>query len=87
MTDTLQVLQILATLTVLITFILTRRKEAMAAGARQKELDIFMDTITKAVEKLTQAIKDQEKNLQELRMWLELLLQQHFTNHGQDIRR
>lgn len=83
----LQVAQILVTLSVLYTFVRARKNEAEAQGSRQKELDLFMRSIQKAVDELTKAIRELEEKNNQLKLWLELLLQQHCTNHGQDIRR
>jgi hypothetical protein len=76
LTVVMSILSFLATLCVLATFVITRRKESMAAGARQADLDNAIARLGEIVERLIK-----------LKLWLELLLQQHNANHGQDIRR
>lgn len=85
--EVLMVLSILVSLTTLITFLKVKKKEAIEQGVRQANLDNAIQQVLKAVEQLTQGLAAQQKEINQLKLWLELLLQQHNTNHNQDIRR
>ena len=81
------VLSFVVSFTTLVTFVKTRRDEAVARGIRQERLDSSIKQLKDIVTQMTQQLVDQRKDLDRLRLWLELLLQQHQQNHGQDIRR
>lgn len=81
----LQGFQIIVTLTVLWTFLRSRRNEAEERGARQEKLDGVLKNLQNAVTALTTLVAEQEKRVDKLSTILELLLQQHCFNHNQEI--
>lgn len=80
-------LSFVVSFTTLVTFVKTRRDEAIERGVRQERLDSSITQLKDIVTQMSKQIVDQRKDLDRLRLWLELLLQQHQQNHGQDIRR
>ena len=87
MTNILLGLSLLTSTSTLITFVLSRRKEAEIRGARQADLDSSIREIKDSVTTMTRQIVAQQSLIDNLRVLLELLLQQHNQNHGQEIRR
>jgi len=87
MTNILLGLSLLTSTSTLITFVLSRRKEAEIRGARQADLDSSIREIKDSVITMTRQIVAQQSLIDNLRVLLELLLQQHNQNHGQEIRR
>ena len=86
-TEILLVLSILVSLTTLYTFVKTKKREVVEQGVRQANLDNDIKQILSAVEKLTRGLESQQREISQLKLWLELLLQQHRANHNQDIGR
>ena len=86
-TEVLLILSILVSLVTLYTFVKTKKKEAVEQGARQATLDSDIKLILSAVERLTKNLESQQREIGQLKLWLELLLQQHRANHNQDIGR
>ncbi len=80
-------ISIFVSLTTLITFVYSMRKESEKRGARQAELDGSIRQIMGAVETLSQQLVEQQREITQLKLWMELLLQQHHANHSQNIRR
>lgn len=87
MTNILLGLSLLTSTSTLITFVLSRRKEAEQRGARQADLDSNIREIKDSVASMARQIVNQQQLIDNLRVLLELLLQQHNNNHGQEIRR
>jgi len=86
-TEILMVISLFVSCTTLFTFVRARRNEAMERGARQANLDNAMEKIMEAIKRMAEQIARQQADIDKLKLWLELLLQQHNNNHGQDIRR
>lgn len=86
-TDILQIVSLIMSALTLITFVVSMRKEAEKRGARQADLDNSIKQILEKVSDLVRQLLDQQKEINQLKMWIELLLQQHCANHGQEIRR
>jgi len=80
-------LSLLVSLTTLFTFWTNQKKAAEANGARQATLDAAITAIQQAIVRMTEQIARQQEALDQLKLWIELLLQQHTQNHGQTIRR
>ena len=80
-------LSILLSFCTLITFVVSMRKESEKRGARQALLDRAIEQILEAIRGLTEKLAEQQREISQLKLWLELLLQQHYANHNQDIRR
>lgn len=85
--EILTAFSLLTSAATLITFVRASRKEAEARGARQAILDHMIGEIKEAVATMAKQIAAQQEAIAQLKLWVELLLQQHQQNHGQDIRR
>jgi len=87
LTEVLLLLSIATSLTILVTFLKARKSEAESRGARQADLDNAIKQISDSIKSLIEQIKAQQGDIDRLKLWLELLLQQHNHNHNQEIRR
>lgn len=85
-TTTLTFMSLVASLITLVTFVRTMKKDAEDRGTRQATMDLAIDEIRRAIAKLVEQVTQQEKDIQQMKILFELLLQQHCNNHGQDIR-
>lgn len=85
--EILTAFSLLTSAATLITFIRSSRKDVEARGARQAILDHMIGEIKEAVATMAKQITAQQEAIAQLKLWVELLLQQHQQNHGQDIRR
>lgn len=85
--DILMLISIFVSLSTLITFIVSMRKEAEKRGARQADLDNAIIQIKDTIRQLADQIIKQHETVEQLKLWMELLLQQHHANHNQEIRR
>lgn len=85
--EILTLVSFLTSAATLITFVKSSRKESEARGARQAMLDHMIGEIKESVERMSKLIAAQQDDINRLKLWMELLLQQHQQNHGQDIRR
>ena len=85
--DVLMLISIFVSLSTLITFIVSMRKEAEKRGARQADLDNAIVQIKDTIKQLADQIIKQHETVEQLKLWMELLLQQHHANHNQEIRR
>lgn len=81
------VLSLVVSCVTLYTFINTRKVEAEERGKSQANLDNDIRQLKHMIEQMSKHIADQQQDTNRLKLSLELLLQQHNANHGQDIRR
>ena len=85
--DVLMLISIFVSLATLVTFVVSMRKEAEKRGARQADLDNAIAQIKDTIKQLADQIIKQHETVEQLKLWMELLLQQHHANHNQEIRR
>ena len=96
MSAVLNIVQLVAVLITVVTFWLGRRKDTADRIVRQANLDNSIATLNKTVDHLDRVIlaqaerqsaemRAQAEQIQNIKLIVELLLQQHRMNHGQHI--
>lgn len=81
----LSLLQLLVLIVTLVAFYFNRRKDLEERIIRQNDLDNAITQLTKTIERLDLVFENQAREMSQIKLTVELLLQQHRMNHCQQL--